>query len=396
MQNNQKIIAIFGAGGFLGKYLMRELTKLDYRIKVATRNPYLKGYLKPLGNPGQIELFKTNIFNEEDVRKVLQDCDFAINLVGILYETRKQKFNQIHSQFPFLISQLCNELNIKKLVHISALGIKEKHSSKYMQSKLQGEKNILENFSSSIILRPSIIFGPGEKFFNTFATLAQFSPIIPLIGGGKTKFAPIYVGDVVEAITKTLEFNNSKTKVYELGGPENFSFKELMEILLKEIKKQRFLVSIQSLEKLKLSAKKKAETLNLLVTSLSSNLLKEKVTFDVVLNMEVIEHVENPEFFIDICSNLLKNKGLMFCSTINKNLKSYLFAILGAEYVMQWLPKGTHDWNKFIKPNELKKLFFNSGLTIKDTKGFVFNPLSWGWELSKSDFTVNYAVCATR
>ena len=106
MQNNQKIIAIFGAGGFLGKYLMRELTKLDYRIKVATRNPYLKGYLKPLGNPGQIELFKTNIFNEEDVRKVLQDCDFAINLVGILYETRKQKFNQIHSQFPFLISQL--------------------------------------------------------------------------------------------------------------------------------------------------------------------------------------------------------------------------------------------------------------------------------------------------
>ena len=114
MQNNQKIIAIFGAGGFLGKYLMRELTKLDYRIKVATRNPYLKGYLKPLGNPGQIELFKTNIFNEEDVRKVLQDCDFAINLVGILYETRKQKFNQIHSQFPFLISQLCNEFRSYK------------------------------------------------------------------------------------------------------------------------------------------------------------------------------------------------------------------------------------------------------------------------------------------
>ena len=100
MQNNQKIIGIFGAGGFIGKYLVRELTKLDYRIKAATRNPYLKGYLKPLGNPGQIELFKTNIFNQEDVKRVLTNCDIVINLVGILYETRKQKFNQIHSQFP--------------------------------------------------------------------------------------------------------------------------------------------------------------------------------------------------------------------------------------------------------------------------------------------------------
>ena len=128
----------------------------------------------------------------------------------------------------------------------------------------------------------------------------------------------------------------------------------------------------------------------------AEDLLREKTGFDVILNMEVVEHVENPGFFIEMCSNLLKSGGLMFCSTINKNLKSYLFAILGAEYVMQWLPKGTHDWNKFIKPNELKKLFFNFDLIVKDTKGFVFNPISWGWELSKSDFTVNYAVCATK
>lgn len=244
MQNNQKIIAIFGAGGFLGKYLMRELTKLDYRIKVATRNPYLKGYLKPLGNPGQIELFKTNIFNEEDVRKVLRNSNFVINLVGILYETKKQKFNQIHSQFPLLISRLCNELDIKKLVHISALGIKEKHSSKYMQSKLQGEKNIKENFAHPVILRPSIVFGPEDKFFNTFASLAQFSPALPLIGEGKTKFSPIYVGDVAKAIAKALELNNADCKIYELGGPENYSFKELMNILLTQIKKKRFLLPI--------------------------------------------------------------------------------------------------------------------------------------------------------
>ena len=243
MQNNQKIIGIFGAGGFLGKHLMRQLTKLDYRVKVATRNPYLKGYLKPLGNPGQIELFKTNIFNPEDVKQVLKNCDLAINLVGILYETRKQKFNQIHAQFPNLLSELCNELGVKKLVHVSALGVKEGHPSQYMQSKLQGEKNIQDTFKQSVILRPGIMFGPEDKFFNTFATLAQFSPVLPLIGGGKTVFEPIYVGDVAQSIVKSLELNNLKPSIYELGGA-NYSFKELMQILLSEINKKRFLIPI--------------------------------------------------------------------------------------------------------------------------------------------------------
>jgi len=243
MQNNQKIIGIFGAGGFLGKHLMRQLTKLDYRVKVATRNPYLKGYLKPLGNPGQIELFKTNIFNPEDVKQVLKNCNIAINLVGILYETRKQKFNQIHAQFPNLLSELCNELAVKKLVHVSALGVKEGHPSQYMQSKLQGEKNIQDTFKQSVILRPGIMFGPEDKFFNIFATLAQFSPALPLIGGGKTVFEPIYVGDVAQTIVKSLELNNSKPSIYELGGA-NYSFKELMQILLSEINKKRFLIPI--------------------------------------------------------------------------------------------------------------------------------------------------------
>ena len=244
MQNNQKIIAIFGAGGFIGKHLMRQLTKLDYRVKVATRNPYLKGYLKPLGNPGQIGFFKTNIFKPDDVKQVLKNSDFVINLVGILHETRTQKFNQIHAQFPYLLSNLCNEFEIKNLIHISALGVKEKHTSKYMQSKLQGEKNIQETFKPTVILRPSVCFGSGDKFFTTFASIAQFSPILPLIGSGKTKFTPIYVGDVAKAIAKALELNNSEPKIYELGGPENYSFKELMEILLTEIKKKRFLIPI--------------------------------------------------------------------------------------------------------------------------------------------------------
>jgi len=244
MQNNQKIIAIFGAGGFVGKHLMRQLTELDYRVKVATRSPYHKGYLKPLGNPGQIELFKTNIFDLNEIKRVLQNCDFVINLVGILYETRKQKFHQVHSHFPNVLSNLCNELGIKKLVHLSALGVKEKHVSKYMQSKLQGEKNIQQNFKHSVILRPSVCFGNEDKFFNTFASMAQFSPFLPLVGSGKTKFSPIYVGDVAQAIVKTLHLNISEPKIYELGGPENYSFKELMEILLREIRKKRLLIPI--------------------------------------------------------------------------------------------------------------------------------------------------------
>nr|ADI19593.1 predicted nucleoside-diphosphate-sugar epimerases [uncultured SAR11 cluster bacterium HF0770_37D02] len=222
---------------------MRQLTRLDYRIKVATRHPYLKGYLKPLGNPGQIELFRTNIFNSEDVKQVIKNCDLVINLVGVLYETRKQKFNQIHVQFPNLLSELCNEFGVKKLVHVSALGVKEGHTSQYMQSKLQGEKNIQNIFKKSIILRPSVIFGPEDKFFNTFATIAQFSPALPLIGGGKTQFEPVYVGDVAVAIVKSLELDNSEPNIYELGGA-NYSFRELMQILLSEIKKKRFLIPI--------------------------------------------------------------------------------------------------------------------------------------------------------
>ena len=243
MQNNRKI-AIFGGGGFIGRHLMRELTKLDYRIKVATRNPYLKGYLKPQGNAGQIEIMKVNIFNSEEVKGVLNNCDFAINLVGILYETRKQKFHKIHTEFPHLLSNLCNEMGIKNLIHVSSLGVKEKHTSKYIQSKLLGEKSIQEIFKGSVILRPSLCFGPEDKFFNTFASIAQFSPVLPLIGGGKTKFAPIYVGDIAKAIVKALELNNSEPRIYELGGPENYSFKELMKILLTEIKKKRYLMTI--------------------------------------------------------------------------------------------------------------------------------------------------------
>ena len=241
---NQKIATIFGGSGFIGRHLIRRLTKKDYRIIVATRSPHLIGYLKPLGGSGEVELVKVDIYDLKDIKNVVQNSSIVINLVGILHETRKQKFNYIHSEFPNLLSNVCNQFNIQKMVHLSALGIKKDHTSKYMQSKFHGEQHIQNNFKSSIILRPSLIFGPEDKFFNTFASLAQFFPALPLIGGGANRFEPVFVEDVADAIVRVLELNNSNPKIYELGGPKNYSFKELMEILLFEIRKKRFLVSI--------------------------------------------------------------------------------------------------------------------------------------------------------
>ena len=241
----QKIATIFGASGFIGRHLIRRLTEKDFRIIAVTRSPYLSQYLKPLGNPGQIDLEKLeNLFDKERLKMLIKNSDVVINCIGILYQTNKQKFENIHAKFPDLLSKLCSELNIEKLVHISALGINETVSSQYMQSKLKGEKNILNNFNRSVILRPSIIFGPEDKFFNRFASLAEFFPVLPLIGGGLTYFQPIYVGDVAKSIVTILEKEEIKENIYELGGPQTFTFKELMEILLKQIKKKRFLIPI--------------------------------------------------------------------------------------------------------------------------------------------------------
>ena len=240
---NQKIATIFGGSGFIGRHLIRRLTKQDYRILVATRSPHLSGFLKPLGGSGQVELVRTNLYNSDDVKSILKNSNIVINLVGILYENRKQKFDNLHSEFPNMLSKICSEMNIEKLIHISALGIKKNHTSKYMQSKYNGEQYIKNNFKSSIILRPSVIFGPEDKFFNTFASLTQFSPFLPLIGGGITKFEPIYVEDVADAIVKSLSQKILVPQIYELGGAR-YSFRELMKILLAEIKKKRFLISI--------------------------------------------------------------------------------------------------------------------------------------------------------
>jgi len=244
MQNNRKIVTIFGGSGFIGRHLIRRLTKNDYRIIVATRSPYLHGYLKPLGNPGHVELVKTNIFDFEEIKGAIKNSSFVINLVGILHETKKQKFKNIHVDFPDILSKICNEQEIQKLIHLSALGVDQKINSGYMQSKLEGENKIKNSFTNSYILRPSVIFGHDDKFFNRFASLAEFSPALPMIGSGKSKFQPVYVGDVADAILKIVELEENNQNIFECGGPSIYSFQELMEIMLKEIKKKRLLISI--------------------------------------------------------------------------------------------------------------------------------------------------------
>ena len=239
MQNNQKIIGIFGAGGFLGRHLMRQITKLGYRVKVGTSNPFLKNYLLPPGNPGQISLMKTNIFNPNDIKEILRDCDFVINLVGILYETKRQKFQSVHVDFPNLLSRCCDELGIKKLVHLSAIGASKNSSSNYQRSKFKGEQILINNFSSTVILRPSVCVGEEDSFSNLFSKLSFF-PVLPIVSANY-KFQPIYCEDVGKAIIKAIQVKNNGGKIYELGGNKQLSFREFIELILKIINKKRFI-----------------------------------------------------------------------------------------------------------------------------------------------------------
>jgi len=246
MKNNEKIIGIFGGSSFLAKYAIQKLCKEGYRIKIGTRKPWLVNNLKTtMGSPGQLELIKTNIFNPDDVKKLLNNCDYCINFCGQLTEN-KISFHQLHTQWPEMLAKISNELSIKKLIHISALNSSENHPSQYMKSKMLGEKKIKENFENYFILRPSIVIGNGDdKFFNTFGTMVQISPIIPLPLSGKSMFSPVHAEDCAEAIVKFLKIEDLKNKrIFEAAGPSNYTFKSLIQLFLHQIKKKRLLVPI--------------------------------------------------------------------------------------------------------------------------------------------------------
>ena len=240
--NNNPIIVIFGGGGFIGRYLVRNLTKKNFRCIVPTRNPFAKGYLKTQAPPGAIEIIDFNSKNFNEIKNAINNSDVVINLTGILYETRKQKFNTIHEDLPETIANLCAQSDVKKFVHVSAIGASKESKSKYQQSKFLGEEKSLNSFKNTIVIRPSVVCGSEDNFTNLFAKLS-FSPIIPVLNMNY-KFQPIFVNDVARAILKAIEIKNNEGKIYEIGGEKIMSFGDIVKLILKIIGKKRLVVEM--------------------------------------------------------------------------------------------------------------------------------------------------------
>ena len=236
-------ITIFGGSGFLGRYIVYMFAKNGWKITVCVRFPNNAGFLKVHGVEGQISLIAVNINDEDQVKAAIEGSDAVINCVGILDESYgSQKFDTLHNRAAGYIAKMSKKLGVKRFTQISALGANESSLSSYSRSKKAGENLVSENFPGSVILRPSIIFGPEDDFFNRFAKISVISPVIPLVGG-ETRFQPIYVLDVAKAVFKSVD-DLSYNGIYELGGPEVFSFKELIFVMLKVIGRKRFAINL--------------------------------------------------------------------------------------------------------------------------------------------------------
>ena len=241
---NQDSILIFGSSGQIGKALIRKFTKNNYKVTAVTRSIHQKGYqIKTQSNYGYLELEEINSFNEENISKLMENSSVCINLIGILYEKKKNHFNIIHSDLPALLSKVAKKKSIKQLIHLSALGIDASVDSKYAISKLDGENKVKENFPKAVILRPSLVYSVDDNFTTNFMSLLSILPMMPLYYEGKTKFTPIHVSDLANII-----FNIVEKKIYgeiiECIGPEILTFKEILLKILKSINKKRFLFSM--------------------------------------------------------------------------------------------------------------------------------------------------------
>ncbi len=234
---------IFGGSGQIGRNLIRKLTKKNYQVTVVTRNIHQKSYIiKTQANAGYIDIVESNIFEEQKLRKLFEKADVCINLIGILFESKKgNTFKNIHTIFPSLLSKLSKEYKLKHFIHLSALGINEAADSDYAKSKLKGEERILKNFPLATIIRPSIVYSVDDNFTTNFMTLLNRLPIFPLYYEGKTKFAPIHCSDLTDVILYVIS-NNVNSKIIECVGPEIISFKEILEKLLNLIGKNRLLI----------------------------------------------------------------------------------------------------------------------------------------------------------
>ena len=239
---NQDSILIFGSSGQIGKSLIRIFTKNNYRVIAVTRSIHRKGYqIKTQSNYGYLELEEVNSFSEEIISRLMKKASICINLIGILYEKKENQFDLIHSHLPSLLSKMASKNSLNQFIHLSALGIESAKDSEYAKSKLSGEKKVRENFSNSIILKPSIVYSVDDNFTTNFMTLLNRLPIFPLYYEGKTKFAPIHCSDLTDIIFNVIS-NNVNSKIIECVGPEIISFKEILEKLLNLIGKKRLLI----------------------------------------------------------------------------------------------------------------------------------------------------------
>src|SRR5262245_40073361 len=239
--NQDTLVTVFGGSGFLGRHVVRALAKRGYRIRVAVRRPELAGYLQPLGRVGQIHPVQANLRYPASLASAARDAKVVINLVGILFERGKQKFDAVQAEGAEAVAQAA-AAHGARLVTMAAIGADDQSASRYARSKAEGERRVLAAAPDATIIRPSIVFGPEDDFFNRFASLARFAPALPLIGGGSMRFQPVYVGDVAEAITKAVDGATKRGTTYELGGPDIVTFKELLEFVLKTIERDRLLL----------------------------------------------------------------------------------------------------------------------------------------------------------
>jgi NADH dehydrogenase len=238
-----KLVTIFGASGFIGRHLVRALAKRGYRIRAAVRRPELAGHLQPLGNVGQIMAMQANLRYRWSVDRAVEGADHVVNLVGTLYGSGRQSFSAVHAFGARAVAEAARGAGAG-LTHVSAIGASRNSPSAYARSRAEGERAVHETLKDAVIFRPSIIFGPEDHFFNRFADMARYSPILPLIGGGKTRFEPVYVGDVAEALARSVDGDLKGGRVYELGGPEILTFRQCMEEMLRVIERKRLLVNV--------------------------------------------------------------------------------------------------------------------------------------------------------
>jgi NADH dehydrogenase len=236
--------AVLGGSGFIGRYVVKRLAARGHVIAVGCRNAEAAKFLKPLGDVGQIVPLNIAIGDEALLPAFLADNDWLVNCVGILRESGAQSFELLHYTGPARLARFARETGVDRFVHISAIGADSRSSSAYARTKAAGEQAVRDAFPTVTILRPSVVFGPEDQFFNRFAAMATMSPVLPLIGGGETRFQPVYVGDVADAIVKCLEDPGTAGRIYELGGPKIYTFREALELVLSEIRRKRRFIDL--------------------------------------------------------------------------------------------------------------------------------------------------------